>query len=341
MGLGELYPCPDLVEHVMAPREGETIEMVDLGCGTGTWALSMARRFPHVQVLGIDLAPVPLSPDLVTPNLRFEIDNIMQGLTHHAGRFDLVHMRCVGGGLPDYAQAITYAAQCLKPGGLLIIFDYDMLVCAKDMVSTRKMATPNQPDGSWVQRFFYEFRWAYAANGIPMFDELLDKGLWEHPLLDGCGAAGLHIPLGPWATSSEPAEAQRLQFSGILLRQNIKNALSSCQTVMKRNGIPQAILDQWVQKCEEELDTLKLHNWAYLRMLWGQRRRENASNPLSGSASASTKNPETKPEPSDLPLSTWEPHRQVRVYHTMEECQAARKKRLDTIGEVVQPLVLA
>lgn len=44
-----------------------------------------------------------------------------------------------------------------------------------------------------------EFRWAYQKGGIPIFSDLLDKGLWEHPLLEGCGAGAVHIPLGPWA----------------------------------------------------------------------------------------------------------------------------------------------
>lgn len=115
----------------------------------------MARRFPHVQVLGVDLAPVPINPDLLTPNIRFEIDDINLGLPHLAGRFDLVHMRCASGGLPDYPQAITTAAQCLKPGGLLLIVDFDMHLLAEDMLSSQKMASAHQPNGSWVQRFCY------------------------------------------------------------------------------------------------------------------------------------------------------------------------------------------
>ena len=115
----------------------------------------MAKRFPWATVLGIDLAPVPLNPDLLTDNIRFEIDNITLGLPHCVGRFDFVHMRCVGGGLPDYAGAITIAARCLKPGGLLIISEIDTFLCAEDMVSSQKMATPNQPNKSWIQRFCY------------------------------------------------------------------------------------------------------------------------------------------------------------------------------------------
>jgi SAM-dependent methyltransferase len=114
----------------------------------------MARRFPHAQVLGIDLAPIPLNPDQLTPNIRFEIDDINLGLAHYGGRFDLVHMRCVGGG-SDYAQTINYAAQCVKPGGVLLLLDIDLQLCAEDKVSAQKMLTPNQPEGSWLQRYIH------------------------------------------------------------------------------------------------------------------------------------------------------------------------------------------
>ena len=125
----------------------------------------MARRFPWAHVTGLDIAPTPLSQEQLTPNIAFMIEDINLGLSNYTGRFDLVHMRCVGGGLPNYAQAITYAARCVKPGGVLLIADLDMQLCDEDMVSTQKMATPNQPDGSWLQRFLYGMSFALLPVG--------------------------------------------------------------------------------------------------------------------------------------------------------------------------------
>jgi hypothetical protein len=38
-------------------------------------------------------------------------------------------------------------------------------------------------------------------NGRDIFEaeEVLDKGLWDHQILDGCGAGSLFVPIGPWA----------------------------------------------------------------------------------------------------------------------------------------------
>jgi SAM-dependent methyltransferase len=124
----------------------------------------MARQFPHARVRGVDLTPTPLREDQLPPNIEFEIDDINLGLEHFADRFDLVHMRCVAGGLHNFEQGITYAAQCVKPGGMLILVDYEMSFCEEDMATTQKMATPNQADGSWLQRYLYGKNYALRRS---------------------------------------------------------------------------------------------------------------------------------------------------------------------------------
>jgi 2-polyprenyl-3-methyl-5-hydroxy-6-metoxy-1,4-benzoquinol methylase len=128
----------------------------------------MARQFPHVRVKGVDVIPTPLNAEQLPPNIDFEIDDINVGLSHFANRFDIVHMRAVGAGLTDYEQAVTYAVQCVKPGGMMLLVEYNMQLNAEDMVTTQKMATPNQEDGSWVQRFFY---------GTHRFNSIFSTGL--------------------------------------------------------------------------------------------------------------------------------------------------------------------
>jgi len=39
---------------------------MDVGTGTGIWAIDMADRFPNAQVKGIDLSPI--QPNWVPPN---------------------------------------------------------------------------------------------------------------------------------------------------------------------------------------------------------------------------------------------------------------------------------
>jgi hypothetical protein len=45
-------------------------------------ASEMAKEFPHCEVVGVDLAPVPLEKMDLPPNCRFEIDDVNIGLAH-------------------------------------------------------------------------------------------------------------------------------------------------------------------------------------------------------------------------------------------------------------------
>lgn len=59
----------------------------------------MANKFPHVDIIGLDLAPGIVNEDLVPENCRFELDDANRGLPHFYGQMDLVHMRAVASGV--------------------------------------------------------------------------------------------------------------------------------------------------------------------------------------------------------------------------------------------------
>jgi len=65
-------------------------------------ALEMAIKFPHCDVLGIDLAPVPIEEGRMPPNCRFEIKDVNLGLPHYHLHFDVIHVRCIGSGVSPY-----------------------------------------------------------------------------------------------------------------------------------------------------------------------------------------------------------------------------------------------
>ena len=72
-----------------------------------------------------------------------------------------------------------------------------------------------------------------------------------------------------------------------------------------------------------------------LRLVWGQRNNTNIdSSPSDPSTDADN-------EVLNFQESNWAPHRQVHVYRSAEECESARQKRRDTLGEFVNPLALA
>jgi len=116
-----LYPseAASAVEDIFATNNQPAI--LDVGSGSGAWAVDMARLHPNTTILGIDLSES--RPDDIPENCRFITKDATTGLDEYAGKFDIVHTRCVVGHILDAAAVFRTIGKCLKPGGILLAAD--------------------------------------------------------------------------------------------------------------------------------------------------------------------------------------------------------------------------
>lgn len=58
--LGGLFPssAADAVESALRPKQEGKPAILDIGAGSGAWAMDMAERYPHAEVLGLDIVPI-------------------------------------------------------------------------------------------------------------------------------------------------------------------------------------------------------------------------------------------------------------------------------------------
>jgi methylase of polypeptide subunit release factors len=71
---------------------------VDLGTGSGLFAMHMAEEYPDAKVVGVDISPVQRNS--IPSNCQFLVKNILEGLPFDTGSVDLAHSRlrlCYGG----------------------------------------------------------------------------------------------------------------------------------------------------------------------------------------------------------------------------------------------------
>ncbi|KAH6854984.1 S-adenosyl-L-methionine-dependent methyltransferase [Chaetomium sp. MPI-CAGE-AT-0009] len=180
---GQLYFAP-IGEH---PHE-----VLDIGTGTGIWAIEMGDLFPAANILGVDLSPI--QPEWVPPNVRFMVDDVESPWLHPRNFFDYIHSRHTVMAIKDWPKLMRRSLEHLRPGGWFEMQEvYHFPLSAS---KTRPVPTDHPVAHYWS-----------------LIDEGLGKlGINFHSAADGRLAAMmrdvgfvnvtervLQIPLGTWA----------------------------------------------------------------------------------------------------------------------------------------------
>lgn len=95
--------------------------ILDVGTGTGNWALDIADQYPSASVIATDLSPI--QSEFVAPNLEFQIADCEEEWTF-SQTFDLIHVRNLNGSISDWSQLIGRASQQLSTGGWLELIEF-------------------------------------------------------------------------------------------------------------------------------------------------------------------------------------------------------------------------
>jgi len=102
-------------------------DVIDLGCGSGGWAMDIARQYPEISVTGVDnneslLQYVKAHARVrELENVQFQTMNILQPLDFPDTSFDLVNARCLFSSFTpkDWPPLLQECKRILRPGGTL------------------------------------------------------------------------------------------------------------------------------------------------------------------------------------------------------------------------------
>lgn len=109
-------------ELSLAPFEEQPSHILDVGTGTGEWAIRIAEMYPECEVVGTDISAIA-ETESVPVNVFFEIEDA-EDWDRPPDHYDMIHMRWLTGAFRDWSFIYDCAYYSLRPGGWLEVLDF-------------------------------------------------------------------------------------------------------------------------------------------------------------------------------------------------------------------------
>ena len=105
--------------------------MVDIHCGGGRWLIAMARRFPELELVGVEFEPDSVArarANVAAAGLaeRIEIRQAEVDKPGPGAEYDLAYFQYALHQLPDPVAALRAAWAALRPGGRIVVLDWPL-----------------------------------------------------------------------------------------------------------------------------------------------------------------------------------------------------------------------
>ncbi|KAH8928440.1 S-adenosyl-L-methionine-dependent methyltransferase [Atractiella rhizophila] len=272
---GRNYPIEVLSLHldpkdpVPGPRT-----ILDLGTGSGVWAIQMGDEFPNSTVIGVDLAPV--QPERVPPNVTFvcedftKVDDldysyILRKREDRIGegekrKFELIFMRCLIWGIRDWEAIIEQIAQGLEEGGMMVLIEPGEMPFS--------VFEGEGSVGEATLLWWRTLRECMAARGAhPDAPAHLAEMVERNPKLHLILAKRLDCPIGDWASDED------LKVAGRYLLRDCLLALETTKPLFLLFGYSEGWIQALHKNCRIEWADSRRRAWIPSRMVVARRKK--------------------------------------------------------------------
>jgi ubiquinone/menaquinone biosynthesis C-methylase UbiE len=141
--------------HHLSPIGPNPQRILDIGTGTGIWAMQVAELYPSAEVIGTDISPV--QPKWVPPNLTFEVDDLEAKWLYEPDSYDLINIRFMFVAIKDWPAILAQAYRTLKPGGYVEL---------SELGATPEATNPDYPQPVVIFQWLELLRDALAKMGM-------------------------------------------------------------------------------------------------------------------------------------------------------------------------------
>jgi trans-aconitate methyltransferase len=113
---------------LLVPVEKAGNDVLDIGTGSGAWAVHFADTYPSSLVHGRDLN---IKKTWSATNCIFEIDDCEMPWGRHE-RYDIIHIRSMTAGIRNWTHLFAQCFAHLRVGGCIEVQDFDFRVECDD-----------------------------------------------------------------------------------------------------------------------------------------------------------------------------------------------------------------